>query len=65
MLAQSEMTTIQSRTSVHCTPLYGTAPEQMACDWDHPETGQIGPSGLFAFARWLYGFLGGPPRVDG
>ncbi|EIG56958.1 hypothetical protein ABIB90_003632 [Bradyrhizobium sp. JR4.1] len=32
--------------------------EQMACDWDHPETSQIGPSGLFAFARWLYGFLG-------
>ncbi|MET4407697.1 hypothetical protein ABIB89_007539 [Bradyrhizobium sp. JR3.12] len=45
MLAQSEMTTIQSRTSVHCTsqerwPAIGTT----------PETSQIGPSGLFAFA---------------
>jgi hypothetical protein len=56
MLVQSEMTTVQSRTSVHCTPLYGTAPADVARNWDHRETSQIDPSGLFAFAHSLNAF---------
>ncbi|UPJ94558.1 hypothetical protein [Bradyrhizobium sp. 172] len=56
MLVQSELPTIQSRTSVHCTPLYGTATKDVARNWDHRETSQIDPSGLFAFAHSLYAF---------